>query len=368
VFTAKTSRAGAVKVNVYRSSKVIRTLTAKRSGSTYSASWNLLTAKGTRAAAGSYAYTVAVRTPAGVTGSTAGAITLVFLGQSVAIPISSRWLGFYVPDVPTNMAPLASLESATSGHAAVVHFFISDWESFPLPRVQTIASHGSIPLVTMDFVRSPAASCDDSILNGDIDGYLRDWANAAKSYGGVVWLRPFPEMNGNWSNWCGAVGSNTTAKTVAAWKHVHDIFAAAGATNVKFVWNVNGTSVPDTSANAIEKYYPGDAYVDYVSVDGYNFGNHASWSSWQTPQQIFSDPYKRVTALTNKPLFIAETACTSNGGDKPAWITDFFKSMATRFPKVVGVCWFSANKEEDWRADQNADTINAMKKIFAAGF
>ena len=347
---------------------MIRTLTAKLSGSHYTANWNLRTSTGALAPAGSYKFTAAVRTPAGVTGSTAGAVTLVFLGQSVAIPITSRWLGFYVPDVPTNMAPLTSLESAVAGHAAVVHFFISDWESFPLERVQTIAAHGSTPLVTMDFVRSPAASCDDSILNGDIDGYLREWANAAKSYGGVVWLRPFPEMNGNWSNWCGVVGSNTSANTVAAWKHVHDIFAAAGATNVKFVWNVNGTSVPDTSANSIEAYWPGDAYVDYVSVDGYNFGAHASWSTWSTPQQIFGDSYRRVTALTSRPFFIAETACTSNGGDKPSWMTDFFKSMATRFPKVAGVCWFSADKEENWRADQNADTVSAMKKIFQTGF
>ena len=343
-------------------------MTAKRSGSAYTASWDLLSSKGDRAAAGSYTYKVAVRTPTGVTGSTAGAVTLVFLGESVAIPITSRWLGFYDLDVPVNMAPLTALESSIGGHAAVIHFFISDWESFPLSRVQTIAAHGSIPMVSIDFVRTCQDRGVDSIISGEMDQYLHDWAAAAKTYGGVVWIRPFPEMNGNWSCWCGVVGTNTTAKTVAAWKHVHDIFVAEGASNVKFVWNVNSMSIPDNAENAIEKYWPGDDYVDYVSVDGYNWGTSASWSSWSMPAQIFDIPYKQITALTNKPFFIAETASTPVGGDKPAWITDLFKSMATRYPKIVGVCWFNQNKEQDWRMDQNDATLAAMKQILRTGF
>jgi beta-mannanase len=175
-------------------------------------------------------------------------------------------------------------------------------------------------------------------------------------------------MNGNWSAWCGVVGTNTAAKTVAAWRHVHDIFAAEGATNVKFVWNVNAMSVPDTAANAIEAYWPGDAYVDFVTVDGYNFGNHNAGTSWQTPEQIFGDSYKRVTALTSKPFFIAEIACTSNGGDKAQWISGFFKSIAVEFPRITGVCWFNADKEEDWRVGENDATLAAMRNVFQSSY
>ena len=368
VFTAKTSRPGTVRVSVYQSSKVIRTMTAKRSGSNYTANWDLRTSTGGRVTVGSYSYRVAVRTPGGVTGSTAGAVTLPLAAPPVPTAVSGRWLGFYVPNAPTDMSGLTSVESSIGARAAVVHFFISDWESFPLPSVQAIASHGSTPLVTMDFVRTVPDRGVDSILAGDIDPYLRHWADAAKAYGGVVWLRPFPEMNGNWSAWCGVVGTNTAAKTVAAWKHVHDIFAAQGAKNVKFVWNVNATSVPDTSANAIEAYWPGDDYVDYVTVDGYNFGNHNAVTRWQTSSQIFGDAYNRVTALTNKPFFIAETACTSNGGDKPEWIGDFFKSIGPQFPRITGVCWFNADKEEDWRVEESADTLAAMKNVVQGAY
>jgi hypothetical protein len=191
-FTAKTSRPGTVRVSVFQSSKVIRTLTAKRSGASYTANWNLLTSKGTSATAGSYSYKVAVRTSSGATASTAGTVTLTPIEPAVAHSVASRWLGFYVPGVPVDLAPLASLESSVGGHAAVVHFFIGDGESFPLPRVQAIASHGSIPLVTMDFVKTVPGRGVDSILAGEIDPYLRTWADAAKAYGGVVWLRPFP--------------------------------------------------------------------------------------------------------------------------------------------------------------------------------
>lgn len=412
LFTAKVTRRGhmrrgRVRIAIYRNGHKVRTVRAKRVGKRYVAWWNLRTASGSTVRPGSYTYRVSAATNSG-RGKTKGTVivpttttttttttpttttaptttttaptttatstsepattTTVVAPVVVAAPAPSRWIGFYVPGSPADMTALNTLESQVGTTSAVVNFFISDWESFPLARVQACASNGSIPMITLEFTRYVNAGGVDAILSGQNDTYLTNFAAAAKAYGGEVWLRPFHEMNGNWYGWSGTVGSNTSAKTVAAWKYVHDFLYSRGATNVKFVWNMNASSVPNTSANAIEKYWPGDAYVDYTSIDGYNFGLHATWSSWQTPKQIFGDAYTRINALTTKPMFIAETACTSNGGDKATWMKNFFVNMKTDFPKVKGVCWFNADKEEDWRVEQTTETLAVVKWVAANGY
>ncbi len=281
-----------------------------------------------------------------------------------ALMNGGRWIGFYVPGVPTTMNALTTLESQIATTPSVINFYVSDGESFPAGRALNARDHGSIPLITLNFTSLSSAPVS-SITNGAKDSYLHTWARNAKAFGGDVWVRPFNEMNGDWAPWYGLKAGNTTADVVAAWRHIKDIFVAEGATNVRFVWCVNTESVPNTSANAIARYWPGDAYVDLVSLDGYNWGNTATWSTWKTFGQVFASGYAQVTSLTAKPLFIGETASCEQGGSKAAWITGMFQSVPASYPRIRGVVWFDANKERDWRVDSSATSLAAYKTAVA---
>jgi hypothetical protein len=275
------------------------------------------------------------------------------LTASAATP--SRWVGFYVPGAPLFIAPLSALESQAGATAKVSNYFQNTSQGFTAAQAGNAVSHGTTPLITLEFwnpangLNQPSFSLR-SISGGVHDAYLHQYARDAKAFGSEVWLRPLHEMNGNWYPWGGTVNGNTPADFVPAWRHIKDIFTAEGATNVKFVWAPNSDGTPAGSPNAISSYFPGDAYVDYLALDGYNFGTGAG-STWRTFAQVFDPGYAAVTALSAKPLFIAETACSPVGGDKPAWIADMFASIPTRYPRIVGVTWFNANKEHDWRLE-----------------
>lgn len=359
-FTAKLSRSAKVRVTVYRSGKVVKKLRAyKVSGRKYATSWSGRTVK-----AGTYTYKVTAKT---------ASRTRTVRGKVKVRPVrttplaDSRWIGMYVPGVPADMSALDEAEAIDGTHTAVINFYISDSESFPGSRVAAVANHGSIPLVTLEFW-SIGSTGLSAITNGAKDSYLRNFADSAKAYGGEIWLRPFHEMNGNWYPWGGTVGNNSAAKAVAAWKHVRDIFAARGATNVKFVWCVNNDSVPNTTANGISAYWPGDEYVDYASIDGYNFGTYASWSKWRTFSETMGSAYAKVTSLTGKPIVIAETASVEDGGNKAEWITDMFATITSSYPQIVGVCWFNALKGEDWRIDSSDASARAFRNAIALGY
>ena len=401
VVKSKSTRPAKFKVTVYKNGKRIRTIKPKGTWYRKSTTWNLRDSNGRKAAAGVYT----VKVTATRNGRSVSKVRRIRVVKPAPKPVpatpptvspepeptypspdpsapgapvtpvvnpaasSPRWVGFYVPGVPGSMSPLDAVENATGADSAVVNFFISDSERFPASRCENVAEAGAVPLVTLEFWSIQNSGGLAAINNGSKDAYLRTFADAAKAYGGEVWLRPFHEMNGNWYPWCGTVGNNTPAQLVTAWRHVYDVFQSRGATNVKFVWCANVDSVPNTTANQIAKFWPGDAYVDSVALDGYNWGvTSASWSSWRSFGSIYGPAYNTVTALTSKPLFIAEIGCSEVGGSKAAWITDMFKSITSTYTRVRGVVWFEVDKEQDWRVTASSASTAAYRNAVTAGY
>lgn len=285
---------------------------------------------------------------------------------AVAASVTDRWVGAYVPGSAENLTNLTTLEGKIGQKFAVRNFFQNTSQGFTQVQSAAITNHGAIPLVTLEFWNASVSTSVmtggsyKQIANGSMDAYLIKYATNAKNFGKPVWLRPFHEMNGNWYPWAGTAAGNTPADFIAAWRHVRTIFKNAGATNVKFVWSPNADSVPNTTANAIGKYWPGESYVDSIGIDGYNFGT--TTSTWRSFSSVMGPAYKAVTALSaTKPIFIAETGCGTTGGDKAAWISNMFKVIPTTYPRIIGVTWFNANKERDWRIESSTASLNAFK-------
>src|SRR5687768_16385044 len=102
-----------------------------------------------------------------------------------------------------------------------------------------------------------------------------------------------------------------------AWRKIHDAFKK-NCDQTMWVWAVNHFSVGEGATYT--GTYPGDAYVDYIGMDGYNWGDNAVWG-WQGFDTLFSEVYCEMRAkIPNKPILIAETATTEVGGDKDVWI------------------------------------------------
>ncbi len=92
------------------------------------------------------------------------------------------------------------------------------------------------------------------------------------------------EMNGTWYPWS---GSATASTYVAAWRHIVSLFRADGVTNVQWVWSPN---VQEGSKYPISPYFPGDEWIDYVGLDGYNWGTN-NQGTWQSAQDVFAASY-----------------------------------------------------------------------------
>jgi endoglucanase len=160
----------------------------------------------------------------------------------------------------------------------------------------------------------------------------------------------------------GGVPSTGYGKYVAAWRHVHDIFVAEGATNVLWVWCPLVNDVPATPWNHWTDYYPGDAYVDWVGIDAYNWGSSSSCCVWQSFAALLTgSPYQDYAA--KKPIMLPETASAEVGGNKAQWITDMHHDLMTEFRGIRAVVWFDINKETDWRIASSPSALAAYKAM-----
>ena len=200
------------------------------------------------------------------------------------------------------------------------------------------------------------------IVDGRTDNYIREFAKGVKSFGDEIWMRPLHEANGDWYDWgVGKPGAgNTDANVAEAFRHIVGIFREEGVTNVKWVWTTNASN--QGSGTTLTGNYPGDDYVDYISIDGYNWGTSQSWSRWQSFSQVFKKAYDALANI-NKPLFIAEISSSEKGGSKAEWITDMFEQFQTTFSRVFAVMWFSQSKENegDWALNTSPEAVAAWQ-------
>jgi beta-mannanase len=148
---------------------------------------------------------------------------------------------------------------------------------------------------------------------------------------------------------------------VAAYRHIHDVFTSVGATNVKFAWTPINNYPGSTPLRSI---YPGDAYVDLVGIDGFNWGTTHP-SGWETFTQVFNSSLADIRAFTAKPIWITEAGSTELGGDKAAWIAQMFQAIQND-SRISGLIWFNANKETDWRINSSPAALAAWRSGIAS--
>jgi hypothetical protein len=277
---------------------------------------------------------------------------------------------------PWDMTAVTKFEEVTQKKLSLVQFFQPfancasggcSFYSFPTAPLESIRQHGAIPVLSWSSQSTPSSVNEpefqlSDLISGRYDTYIREFAEQAKAWGQPFFLRFNWEMNGNWFPWSEGVNGNAPGEYVTAWRHVHDIFAAVGATNVSWVWCPNAE--PSNSAGELASLYPGDAYVDWTAMDGYNWGtNPVKPGGWKTFSQIFSATYSFIqqSVAPSKPMMVGETASTESGGSKATWIKEMLTALPAQFPQIRALLWFDKYDDGmDWPLETSTTATSAF--------
>lgn len=192
---------------------------------------------------------------------------------------------------------------------------------------------------------APSKGNLSKIKNGVYDTVLRELAKAIARDGRTIVLRPLYEFNGNWYPWQAYFKGNDADDFAPAWKRIVSIFRDAGAP-VLFDLNYNRNSAGSRGTEDFATLYPGDEYVDVVSISSYNrCGSSKQHKEWKSFSEEFRPAYERIAEISSRPIAVAETSTTSMcGGDKAAWISELFEDLAREYPRVVNVTFYLDTK------------------------
>lgn len=280
---------------------------------------------------------------------------------------------------PYDMAAADSFEALAGKRMSLIGFSLPwaycftqpcEFRGFPTAQMEAIRQRGAIPAFGWASYSQPLTEDQpdfklSKIAAGAYDAEIRQWATDAKAWGHAFFLLFDWEMNLH-SVWpyVEARSGNQPGDFVKMWRHVHDIFTEVGATNVTWTWCPN-IEYPG-SAKPLSSLYPGDAYVDWTCIDGYNWGTQLN--GWHSFREMLGPTYDVVQEIApSKPVLIGETASTELGGSKPAWIRDALEVQLPRtYPNVKGLVWFEQNDTGvgvDWRIE----TTEESRSAFATG-
>ncbi|PIQ89977.1 MAG: hypothetical protein COV72_00250 [Candidatus Omnitrophica bacterium CG11_big_fil_rev_8_21_14_0_20_42_13] len=288
-------------------------------------------------------------------------------------------IGIYLgTPLPTKDA-LINFESSIGKDISSVLFY-QGWNSgyapaFPLQYLNdNVRDHeGASTNTSLQVTLEPYVNLSN-IINGSYDNYLKNYAAAMKQWGTEVRFRFAHEMiqddnpaTGGWYPW-----QDNPADYTAAFQHIHDIVInEVGANNVKFVWSPNH-HLSDPAI--LEKYYPGDQYVDWIGLDGYNWGYATAsepWGYWASFDDIFYDIYQSIIQNPQifgiKPMMIGEFA-SAEGTLKDEWILDAFQKIKDEYAQLEAFYWFNSNKERQWFADSSAESLAAFMQAVSDAY
>lgn len=233
-------------------------------------------------------------------------------------------------------------------------------QSFPTDIVNYNKSLNIYTIISHD-LRSDNFKNNNNILKeivkGEWDCYFEEFAKNAKESNINVYYRFGYEMNGKWFEW-----GKKPKLFVDAWVHVWKIFKEEGASNIKWIFSPNVIKKNQTFKSGILRYYPGDEFVDIVSLDGYNFGdNHDEYSSWKSFIEIYKSSIIGLEKL-NKPMWITEIGCPSDKR-RPEWLKEFFRFFdSSKFEVFI---WFNDNKDKEpnFRIDADNESKNLFQEM-----
>ncbi len=164
-----------------------------------------------------------------------------------------------------------------------------------------------------------------------------------KDQGIPVVYTPFVESDDR-NKWHAKEGSENAVKL---YRLVHDYF-----TNDKGLDNIIWAYHTTARHGALEKYYPGDAYVDVLGKSAYGTGLNFSEYKWAVEKK------KRG----GKVIWWSELGIRGRS-DRPRDCLDVVRKLETSYPELAGVVFWSDDGHYNVIGNNNGPELMAHRKI-----
>ncbi|NNN33392.1 beta-mannanase [Streptomyces sp. S3(2020)] len=261
-----------------------------------------------------------------------------------------KYYGAAVAGAPTSMKGVDAYTEMTGKQPNLIEYYAAWGDGFDASGVRKAWKEGAMTLMSWE----PFDTSVADIAAGKSDAYIKEYATAVRKLNLPVVIDFADEFNGHWEKW--GTKYTTPKQYVAAWRHIHETFIDAGASNVIWAWSPN--IINPVKSVKLEPYYPGDAYVDWVGLIGY-------WTMDQDNafDSVFGPTIDQIRTFTKKPMLLLETAAMA-GERRRADIANLFAGVEAD-DNMLGFIWFNHKKRADWRLEASPLALKEFRKLAA---
>jgi Glycosyl hydrolase family 26 len=309
------------------------------------------------------------------TQSSSGAVQPFFTGPAgkgiILPPRKGAFFGTAQSGEESVASQLARLESSIGRKIDIEHRYMQRTCSLDVRVIRAAARRGHIPMIS--WFPDPANGGD--LLRGGADPCIRSVGRQIARQPYKILLRPYWEFNGDWMPWSRDIdGSLLTAEEhKAMWRRTVDRLRQAEAfPKASIVWCPNEGHYGNGDAFDETVAYPGDAYVDWVCSDGYNFNSSLAWcgqhAGWCDFSEIFHDQRNVEQDFRGrKPLLVGETGTVEDLSDpkrKGNWFRDARTFIKSSMPGARGLVYFDiAYTDGDWRIATTQASLAGLREL-----
>ncbi len=301
------------------------------------------------------------------------------VSSQISVPKREVFIGFWTyglwDDKEQRIRPdrLQDLESKINKKVAIAHYF-RGWHHLSEPSLadglNILIDAGWRPMLSanpyfFEECKANSLTLYKAISQGNCDDFIRNSAINLKSVKAPFFFRFAWEMNVSTMEWSIVYSGSNPDDFKLAWQRIHNIFKEEGVTNAIWVFS---PQVDTPSTTPIIQLYPGAEYVDWVGLDGYNWGSTRSWSNWQSFSSVFMNSYQLFKKIApEKPLMIAEVNTVDKGGDRGNWyLTMLQDEIPHKFLDIDAVVFFNEDKTKqegiNWLIDSSNQSLEKFKK------
>ena len=313
--------------------------------------------------------------------------------KSEVLTPGKKYFGVAADGLPNDPSLFDSEDTELGQAPSTVEWFQNFGDAYPYSKVSAAWQRGALPVITWMSAPNNFAQVSDlssyspsSIAAGVQDSYLKTWAaNIAVQKMPVV-IRFDHEENGNWYPWSlgwakQGITDNSPTNYVAAWQHVWNIFQSYGANNYA-IWayvpsridTLGSYGTGQSQAQLVAASYPGNGFVDWIGMDGYQYNPAES----TTYSDTFSATLAALGSFSSKPIIIAEMGSAEQGGSvKPQWIKQTLSALAAN-PRVAAAIYFDNDVtgvhyidgfavHTNWKINSSPQAQSALQGALSAG-
>ncbi len=278
---------------------------------------------------------------------------------------------------PTELDAFIALENAAGRRFSAARVYAQWAETFPDRFEAALNADGRTLVFSMKSQRADGAGIRWAEIAAAQPGSrlydeITRLGDQIRTFGDPMYLifHHEPEADGNTS-------FGSAADFVAAWRKIVGVIRAQGAINARFLWTmtVYSFTLNPPERRAAVTWYPGDAYVDAIGADAYNWSTcRGRDEGWRSLRELI-EPLRVFGALhPDKELWLPEYGSVEDPGDpgrKGQWLRDMGALFAAPgWEQFRGVTYFDdtdpATPACRWFVDTSGPSIAGFAAAGAA--